>query len=581
MLANKYILKDKLLFEWIVIGVSVLIALLIFALGVDLLIKAPEIFSKIIAVLLLLLVVGAIYLVYKFYKNDPWGWYGLLLFNGFTLLAATLIGYSSVLLSLMNSFYLRVVLGFATVIIEMFSTHAYDFQMYLSDVFFAETSFLVTHGITIGVILLLGAIYWSYIILGDTLSDLEVVSLKKKLIIFLIFGGFLLIFGLYELIVYSTTNVIFGAFLAEGGFIADLVLLSITLDVTHKNYLKTAILFSTVVVLALLVAEFQLAIAILAPAINVWLLQSTSVRNKFDVLWTFEQKEERTAITLIIPTLSAVILIVLMPVIWVVIASFFNIGLRNLGPNAPPAAFVGFQNYIKFLLDPEFYITLYTSILYTILGTVLSVSLGLMAALLINRKFPGRGVVRTIYLFPYIASTVAIIFLWKWAFHGVYGIFNYFLLQLGLIDSFKPWLDQQPWAFIILVIFEGWKYFPFAMLLILAQLQAIPEELYEAASIDGANDWDKFIHITLPELKYVLGVVFLLRFIWTFNKFDDVYLFTRGSIETGTSVIPTYIYDKVWTGTLFKVSEAAAIAVLMVIILIGFSAVFGRKVLKW
>ncbi|MHA2365426.1 MAG: carbohydrate ABC transporter permease [Candidatus Hodarchaeales archaeon] len=616
MATIKVTMKDKTNFEWAILLLTTIvnISIAVFALS---LFFTGEIFNQIIGALLLILFLIIIFFEYQFLKDFPWGWYILYLFQSLFFLTLILGSYSGMLIDLMEDFYLIVIKGFSDATINWFAgNNEYDFSQWIDDMFFSKNSFLVTQSILLGLIIALLGIYWAISLLQDKYVEFEIPMLKQRNIILLILLGFMLLIGIVVFFSHNTLNIVLGAIIGSVGFVLVLILLEFSLSQDDKNILIKILLGSVVFIIAFLSIETKLivgeiditkiafeekideifiAILILIVAITVWLLQHKTTKEKYDLLWTAEQREERTALTLVLPTIMIVIFVVLIPVIWVFIASFFDVGLANLGRGAKPAEFVGIKNYSRFLTDDEFFTALITSILYTTLGTVLSVVLGLIAAILLNRAFHGRGIIRSTMLFPYIASTVAIIALWRWALHEVFGIANYFLRESGIIEKNEPWLGpsmftlevfqikllEVHWAFIVVVIFEIWKYFPFAMLMILARLQAINKELYEAADIDGANDWQKFRHITLPELRYVIGVVVLLRTIWTFNKFDDVFLFTEGSIQTGTLVLPIYIFDKVWRGALFKISEAAAPAVFLVIGLLIFSITFGKKVLKW
>ncbi|MHA1226472.1 MAG: carbohydrate ABC transporter permease [Candidatus Hodarchaeales archaeon] len=574
--------SQKTVLEWLILALTSFNNIVIAILGVLLLGVIGEIFGQIFGFLLVLVFLGILYAEYKFYSDNLWGWYFIFVAQASILLLSILGSYSQALLDLMNDAYLIVFKGFTEVIIQWVGGSVeYNLQSWLNDVIIAENSFLGTKSVLIGTLLSLIGVYWSIKYLSNRYSELEKRSILRKSLFLLAIDLLMLAWGVFLFVNENSLNIIIGGVVGSLGFILVFVLMKITLTEKYKGILSNIIMGITTTIVALFSFNLITSVLTIFSTVTIIALRHRSIKEKFAALGTAEQHEEQTAFTLVIPTMTVVVVIVLIPVIWVIIASFFDVGLRNLGPNAPSAEFVGISNYLKWFTDDEFYTAIGTSLLYTILGTSGSVLLGLVAALLLNRSFPGRGFIRSIMLFPYIASTVAMIFLWTWAFDGVYGVFNYLLLQLGVINSFEPWLDQTPYAFIVVVAFEIWKYFPFAMLMILARLQAIPNELYEAADIDGANEWQKFWHITLPELKYVLGVVVLLRTIWTFNKFDDVYLFTEGSIETGTLVLPIYIFDKVWTGVLFNISEAAAISVFLFLGLIAFATLFGKKILKW
>ena len=156
------------------------------------------------------------------------------------------------------------------------------------------------------------------------------------------------------------------------------------------------------------------------------------------------------------------------------------------------------------------------------------------------------------------------------------GIINYTLLELNLIDRPIAFLAKAGWALLIVIIFEGWRYFAFAMLMILARLQAVDRTLYEAAEVDGASALQKFWYITLPELRYVIGAIFLLRLIWTFNKFDDIFLLTGGGF--GTKVLPILTYE--FSFKLFNFGKGAASSMILLVILVVFLIFYARFVMR-
>jgi multiple sugar transport system permease protein len=168
-------------------------------------------------------------------------------------------------------------------------------------------------------------------------------------------------------------------------------------------------------------------------------------------------------------------------------------------------------------------------------------------------------------------------FVWRWILDPrPSGVLNDVLLKLGLIDLPIAYLAERGLALLIVIIFESWRYFPFAMLMILARLQAIDETLYEAAEVDGANTWAKFLYITLPELRYVLGALFLLRLMWTFNKFDDIFLLTGGGF--GTKVLPVLTYE--FSFRLFDFGRGASTAMILLVILIVFMVIYVLTVMR-
>ncbi len=218
-----------------------------------------------------------------------------------------------------------------------------------------------------------------------------------------------------------------------------------------------------------------------------------------------------------------------------------------------------------------------TSIVYAFAGTTLTLIVGLVAALLLNRPFPGRGLARAIFLFPYVAPVVSIAFVWRWILDPrPSGVLNDILMRLNIIDLPMAYLSQRGLALLLVIIFEAWRYFPFAMLMILARLQAVDSTLYEAAEVDGANVLEKFWYITLPELRYVIGAIFLLRLMWTFNKFDDIFLLTGGGF--GTKVLPVLTYE--FSFRLFDFGRGAATAMILLVILIVFMILYITIVMR-
>ncbi|MEJ2757262.1 MAG: sugar ABC transporter permease [Anaerolineales bacterium] len=167
----------------------------------------------------------------------------------------------------------------------------------------------------------------------------------------------------------------------------------------------------------------------------------------------------------------------------------------------------------------------------------------------------------------YVAPVISVAFVWRWLLDPrPSGVLNNVLMSLNLIEEPKAYLATRGLALFLVIIFQVWRYFPFAMLMILARLQAIDDTLYEAASVDGANTWQQFWKITIPQLRYVLGAVFLLRLLWTFNKFDDIWLLTGGGY--GTNVLPVLTYQFSF-GT-YDFGKGAATAMIMLAALVVF-----------
>jgi multiple sugar transport system permease protein len=286
---------------------------------------------------------------------------------------------------------------------------------------------------------------------------------------------------------------------------------------------------------------------------------------------------------LVLPTALITIGLVIFPAFFTIWISFRDVGLSNLGDvfNAP---YVGLDNYRAVFNDFAFKFqglqswgAAVTSVVYAFSATSVTVVVGLLAALLLNRPFRGRGLTRAIFLFPYVAPIVSVAFVWRWLLDPrPSGVLNDILMNLGLIELPRAYLATRGLALLLVILINTWRYFPFAMLMLLARLQAIDEALYEASEVDGANWWQKFWFITIPELRYVLGAIFLLRLMWTFNKFDDIFLLTGGGF--GTKVLPVLTYE--FSFRLLNFGKGAATSMILLTILVIFMAIYVTVVMR-
>lgn len=316
-------------------------------------------------------------------------------------------------------------------------------------------------------------------------------------------------------------------------------------------------------------------------------LARTSTRPWFSTLrkkWnSLPNQEARLAWLLIAPTLIIVFGLVMFPAIFSVWISFHKVNLSNLN-DVFHAPFNGLDNYRAVMNDFAFKFqgmrswgAAVTSIIYSFVSTSVTILVGLVAALLLNRPFRARGLARAVFLFPYVAPVVSVAFVWRWILDPrPSGVLNDILMGLGLIDLPKAYLAAPGLTLLLTIAFQAWRYFPFAMLMILARLQAIDGTLYEASDVDGASAWQKFRYITLSELRYVLGAVFLLRLMWTFNKFEDIYLLTGGGF--GTKVLPVLTYE--FSFRLHDFGKGAASAMILLAILGVFIIFYSLTVMR-
>ncbi|NNF72379.1 MAG: sugar ABC transporter permease [Rhodobacteraceae bacterium] len=231
-----------------------------------------------------------------------------------------------------------------------------------------------------------------------------------------------------------------------------------------------------------------------------------------------------------------------------------------------------FENFARVFDGDEFLTVLYATLFYTIFGTVGALLFGLFAAMLLNKSFRGQGVLRGLFLFPYVAPVIAVAFTWVNLFDPFSGSANALLIQMGVTEQSINFFGQRPLALIMVTVFEIWRYFPLSFLFILARMQSIDQAMYEAADMDGASPFQKFWYLSLPQLLGILSVLFLLRFIWTFNKFDDIFLLTGGN--AGTRTLTVNVYEQAFA--LSNIGAGAAVAVVIFGCLLIFSYFFFR-----
>ena len=230
------------------------------------------------------------------------------------------------------------------------------------------------------------------------------------------------------------------------------------------------------------------------------------------------------------------------------------------------------ENFARIFDGSEFWTVLWVTVFYTVFGTIGALLFGLFAALLLNKEFRGQGILRGLYLFPYVAPVIAVAFAWIILFDPFSGSANALLVQMGVTNEAINFFGERPLALIMVTVFEIWRYFPLSFLFILARMQSIDTDMYEAADMDGASPFQKFWYLSVPQLLGILSVLFLLRFIWTFNKFDDIFLLTGGN--AGTRTLTVNVYEQAFAVS--NIGAGAAVAVVIFCCLLAFSFFFFR-----
>ncbi len=262
----------------------------------------------------------------------------------------------------------------------------------------------------------------------------------------------------------------------------------------------------------------------------------------------------------LLPSALILFFLVAVPTVLVIMLSMQEVGLGEHG-----GPFIGLSNFVDVLTSETFYRALLNTIIWVFGSVSLDMLIGTAIALLLSKTFFGRGVARAVVLAPYLIPTVVAVLIWKYMFHDIVGVLNYLLMQVGIIEKPLLWLTSSDTAMLSVILVGAWKFFPFVVLALLGILQAIPQEQYEAARIDGASGWQQFMKITLPHILPVFLLTAMLRTIWTFHKFDIIYLLTGGGPLDATTTLPVLVYQKAFVD--FEIGNAAAIAIITGLIL--------------
>ncbi|MEN3186760.1 MAG: sugar ABC transporter permease [Atribacterota bacterium] len=236
--------------------------------------------------------------------------------------------------------------------------------------------------------------------------------------------------------------------------------------------------------------------------------------------------------------------------------------------------YLGWAGYQRFFANRMLPLVFRNSLVWTVIVVVFQFLLGFSSALLLNRSFPGRSLVRGLVILPWVMPGVIAGMVWRLIYDPQLGLLNHYLRVLGIIAQPFTWLSHPRTALYAVIFAAIWKGFPFSTLMYLAGLQIVPQELYEAADIDGAGAWMKFRNVTLPSMRSIITTTLLLTFIWTFNYFELVYVMTGGGPGERSHIFPTYVYDLAFKR--FRFGLASQFAVLDFLFLLIFSLLYIR-----
>ncbi|GHE42109.1 sugar ABC transporter permease [Streptosporangium violaceochromogenes] len=279
--------------------------------------------------------------------------------------------------------------------------------------------------------------------------------------------------------------------------------------------------------------------------------------------------DRKLTVLFLLPGMLCLALVILYPLGYNVWTSFTD---KNL--QFPGDKLIGFGNYVSILADSRFWNAALRSVSWTVASVLGQFAIGLLAALALERVTRGRTVLRVILIVPWTFSPIVMAFVWRYMLDGLGGVLNAVLLELHLIDKSVAFFGEAGTALPSATLVNIWFGYPFMMLALVAGIQAIPRELYEAAVVDGASYWRTVFSITLPALRPIVGTLIVLRTIWVFNNFDIIYLTTGGGPRDASTTLPVYAFNVGWNN--FDVGRMAAVAVVMTIVLLAVTAVYMR-----
>jgi len=265
------------------------------------------------------------------------------------------------------------------------------------------------------------------------------------------------------------------------------------------------------------------------------------------------------------PSIILIVVLIATPLAHALVTSLYRIrGLRS--------DFVGLDNYARLFTRSEFWDSLQVSLIFTVVCVFFHMTLGLGLALMLNRVVFARTAVRIGFLAPWIVAPSIGAIIWVWMLDPQFGVVNHLLVSAGILSEGKPWLADPKLALVSVIAVDVWRGTPFIMLLLLAGLQAIPKDQYEAARVDGATAWQEFRYVTLPNLRYLLVVASTLDIIYTIRHFDIIAVMTGGGPAGATEVLPVLIYNTAFSQNAF--GRASAIGIMLLDIILIFSVAY-------
>lgn len=271
----------------------------------------------------------------------------------------------------------------------------------------------------------------------------------------------------------------------------------------------------------------------------------------------------------VLPSLVVMLIVIGYPLVYTIYLSFFD-----TPPSSGDRIFDGIGNYTTILKSERFWNSTRNTFNWTVWSTLFAFIIGFGAALVVQKQFIGRGILRGIFLIPWVISQVAAAYVWRWLYHSDYGLISGMLMKYNILEERFIFLDSTTWVMPSLIVANVWKEFPFVMIMMLAGLQTVPDQLLRAARIDGANSINQFIHITVPHLKNIIVVTVLLLFVANLNSFGLVWIMTGGGPAGASQIWIIEIYTLAFRSLQFGL--ASAFSVILFILMMGLGYFYVR-----
>jgi multiple sugar transport system permease protein len=278
-----------------------------------------------------------------------------------------------------------------------------------------------------------------------------------------------------------------------------------------------------------------------------------------------EMARHRTDYLWVTPALLVMLLVIGYPFVYTIDLSFYD-----TPPSSANWYFNGVGNFTQILTDPAFWAVTLNTVYWAVGSTILAFLIGLGAALVIQREFVGRSLVRGLLMVPYVISYVAAAYVWRWLYHSDYGLISGVLYDAYIIDSPINFLDSTRNVMPSLILANVWKEFPFAMIMLLAGLQTVPQQLLNAARVDGANAWNRFWHVTVPTLRGVIIITTILLFVGNLNSFGLVWIMTGGGPANASQIWITEVYTLAFQSLQYGRASAYSVILFIVMLCLGY-----------